>query len=65
MKKRKLLRIGNSYGLILPKEILSKLHAQYGDTFEMEVKEQTGELIIRKIRHAETAFRPKCPPLTS
>lgn len=32
MKALKLNRIGNSVGLVLPKEILSRLHVSEGDT---------------------------------
>ncbi|MBN3523949.1 AbrB/MazE/SpoVT family DNA-binding domain-containing protein [Paenibacillus apiarius] len=57
--RRKLLRIGNSFGLILTKDILSKLKAEYGDLFEMEVREQTGEIVIRKVADASNRNRIK------
>ncbi|UHA75636.1 AbrB/MazE/SpoVT family DNA-binding domain-containing protein [Paenibacillus sp. 481] len=47
--RRKLMRIGNSFGVIFTKDILAKLNADYGDTFDMEWNELTGEVIIRKV----------------
>ncbi|MCY9516404.1 AbrB/MazE/SpoVT family DNA-binding domain-containing protein [Paenibacillus apiarius] len=46
--KRKLMRIGNSYGVIFTKDMLDKLDAEFGDTLDVEISERTGEVIIRK-----------------
>ena len=46
--KRKLMRIGNSFGVIFTKDMLDKLDAECGDTLDVEISERTGEVIIRK-----------------
>jgi putative addiction module antidote len=42
--KVKLQKIGNSVGVILPKEVLARLHVGYGD--EMMLSESNGGVIL-------------------
>jgi len=43
----KLIKIGNSMGVVLPKELLSRLGAQAGDTLNASVDDQGGLTIKR------------------
>jgi antitoxin MazE len=44
--ERKLTKIGNSYGITFPKEILKEAGITYGDTVQMELKE--GKITLHK-----------------
>lgn len=48
MKKheRKITKIGNSYGITFPKELLKEAGLSYGDNVEMELKE--GNITLHK-----------------
>lgn len=37
--ERKLTKVGNSYGITFPKEILKEAGITYGDTVKMELKD--------------------------
>jgi antitoxin MazE len=51
--ERKVTRIGNSLGVTMT-EALKKLGIEYGDEVKIEIKEDTGEIVIRKKRqHVE------------
>lgn len=45
---RKVTKIGNSLGVTLNKELLNKIHADFGDELEVIVKENEGEIVLRK-----------------
>jgi putative addiction module antidote len=45
MMKAKIQKIGNSMGVILPKEVLTRMHIGLGD--ELNVSEAPGELKLR------------------
>lgn len=45
---RKITRIGNSLGVTLTKDVLQKLHLAWGDDVEIFIKEDTGEMTLRK-----------------
>jgi antitoxin MazE len=53
--KRKIRRIGNSLGIVLPIEILKDLQLNEGDHVEIETKKYKGEIILRN---------PKITPIT-
>lgn len=44
--ERKVTKIGNSYGVTFPKELLKEAGISYGD--EVKVKLENGEIVIRK-----------------
>lgn len=46
MHERKLTKIGNSYGITFPKEILKEAGITYGDSVQMEFKE--GKITLQK-----------------
>lgn len=45
---RKVTRIGNSLGVTLNRELLNKIHVDLGDELEIIVKENEGEIVLRK-----------------
>ncbi|MFD1673237.1 AbrB/MazE/SpoVT family DNA-binding domain-containing protein [Alicyclobacillus fodiniaquatilis] len=45
---RKVTKIGNSLGVTLNKELLNKINADLGDDLEVIVKENEGEIVLRK-----------------
>jgi len=47
MNKAKLIKIGNSAGIILPKEVLARLRAELGDELHL-VERPNGEYTISK-----------------
>lgn len=47
MNKTKLIKVGNSTGLILPKEVLARLRAELGDELHL-VERPNGEFTIGK-----------------
>ena len=47
MNKAKLIKVGNSTGLILPKEVLARLRAELGDELHL-VERPNGEYTIGK-----------------
>lgn len=56
---RKITRIGNSLGVTLTKDVLQKLHLAWGDDVEILIKENTGELILRKAVFTPQGLDPK------
>ncbi|WP_047986562.1 AbrB/MazE/SpoVT family DNA-binding domain-containing protein [Ornithinibacillus californiensis] len=44
--ERKLTKVGNSYGITFPKEILKEAGITYGDTVKMELKD--GKITLHK-----------------
>lgn len=44
--ERKVTKIGNSYGVTFPKELLKEVGISYGDQLQLEQKD--GEIIVRK-----------------
>lgn len=44
--ERKVTKIGNSYGITFPKELLKEAGISYGDNVQLEVKE--GEIVLHK-----------------
>ena len=50
-----IIKIGNSYGSLIPKKILDKLNIKLGDEIDFEIKENT--LLIKK--HEKVSFREK------
>lgn len=46
--KAKIRQIGNSFGIILPKDILDALELKDGDEIDMEMKQKTIELVLKK-----------------
>ncbi|MEN2768901.1 AbrB/MazE/SpoVT family DNA-binding domain-containing protein [Ornithinibacillus xuwenensis] len=46
MTERKITKIGNSYGITIPKEMLKEAGISYGDNIQIEQK--NGEIILRK-----------------
>lgn len=47
MNKAKLIKVGNSTGIILPKEVLARLRAELGDELHL-VERANGEYTIGK-----------------
>lgn len=47
MNKAKLIKVGNSTGIILPKEVLARLRAELGDELHL-VERPNGEFTIGK-----------------
>lgn len=43
---RKICHIGNSQGVLIPKEILEKLHLTTGSQVEIKLNEETSKIII-------------------
>jgi len=43
---RKICPIGNSFGVSIPKEILTKLHLKAGSQVEVNLDEETNKIII-------------------
>ncbi len=56
---RKITRIGNSLGVTLTKDVLQKLHLAWGDDVEIFIKENTGEMTLRKAVFAPQGLDPK------
>jgi antitoxin MazE len=44
--ERKITKIGNSYGVTIPKEMLKEAGTTYGDSVQMEVKD--GNIILQR-----------------
>jgi antitoxin MazE len=44
--ERKITKIGNSYGITIPKEMLKEAGITYGDSVQMEVKD--GNIILHR-----------------
>jgi putative addiction module antidote len=44
--ERKITKIGNSYGITIPKELLKESGISYGDSVQMEQK--NGKIVLRK-----------------
>lgn len=44
--ERKVTKIGNSYGVTFPKELLKEAGISYGDKLQLEQKD--GEIVVRK-----------------
>lgn len=44
--ERKITKIGNSYGITLPKEILKEANMAYGDTISVEIK--NGKIMLQR-----------------
>ena len=51
----RIIKIGNSYGSLIPKKILDKLNIKLGDEIDFEIKENV--LLIKK--HEKVSFREK------
>ncbi|WP_373895410.1 AbrB/MazE/SpoVT family DNA-binding domain-containing protein [Virgibacillus sp. CBA3643] len=49
--ERKVTKIGNSYGITFPKELLKEAGISYGDNVQLEVKE--GEIVLKKGKQVE------------
>ena len=45
--ERKITRIGNSLGIRLPVEILKDIQLDEGDTVELELRKDKGEIVLR------------------
>ncbi len=50
-----IIKISNSYGVLIPENILDRLNIKLGDEIDFEIKENT--LIIKK--HEKVSFREK------
>ena len=50
-----IIKISNSYGVLIPENILDRLNIKLGDEVDFEIKENT--LIIKK--HEKVSFREK------
>jgi len=46
--KVKIRKIGNSLGILIPKDTLNLLHLKDGDEIELETRTKQIELILRK-----------------
>ena len=55
LKMSSIIKIGNSYGVLIPEKILDRLNIKLGDEVDFEIKENT--LIIKK--HEKVSFREK------
>ncbi|UJL47347.1 AbrB/MazE/SpoVT family DNA-binding domain-containing protein [Virgibacillus sp. NKC19-16] len=49
--ERKVTKIGNSYGITFPKELLKEAGISYGDNVQLEVKE--GDIVLKKGKQVE------------
>jgi antitoxin MazE len=47
LMERKITRIGNSLGIRLPAEILKDIQLDEGDTVELELRKDKGEIVLR------------------
>jgi antitoxin MazE len=47
LMERKITRIGNSLGIRLPVEILKDIQLDEGDTVELELRKDKGEIVLR------------------
>ena len=47
--KAKIRKIGNSYGIILPKDVLELLGLKDGDEIDVSTKQKQIDLALRKI----------------
>ncbi|GAA0289081.1 putative addiction module antidote [Gracilibacillus halotolerans] len=47
--ERKVMRVGNSFGITLPIEILKQVGLAHGDDVQVEVKD--GNIVLRKKEH--------------
>ena len=56
---RKVTKIGNSLGITLNKELLSKVNLDQGDDVEVTVREDTGEIILRKTPKVPSCLDPQ------
>lgn len=56
---RKVTKIGNSLGVTLNKEWLNKIHAELGDDLEVIVKENEGEIVLRKAATIPAGIDPR------
>jgi putative addiction module antidote len=52
--ERKIVKVGNSLGVIIPQKLLARLNVDYGDTVEVDFDDLTDIITIRK---------EKTPPL--
>ena len=50
-----IIKISNSYGVLIPENILDRLNIKLGDEIDFEIKENT--LLIKK--HEKVSFREK------
>jgi len=48
--EKKIRRIGNSLGIVLPAEILKEIQLSEGDIVEVELRKDKGEIILRNIK---------------
>ena len=47
--ERKVTKIGNSYGITIPTELLRQVGLEHGDDVQVEVKD--GKIVLRKKEH--------------
>jgi len=47
---RKICSIGNSQGLLLPKQLLEKLNINTGDEVNIELDEKSGKLVVEPLK---------------
>lgn len=45
--ERKIIKIGNSFGIIIPSPYLEDLNVAYGDTVDLDFDKKSGVIIIR------------------
>ncbi|MGG3920418.1 AbrB/MazE/SpoVT family DNA-binding domain-containing protein [Geobacillus thermodenitrificans] len=48
--EKKIRRIGNSLGIVLPAEILKEIQLSEGDIVEVGLRKDKGEIILRNIK---------------
>jgi putative addiction module antidote len=48
--EKKIRRIGNSLGIVLPAEILKEIQLSEGDIVDVELRKDKGEIILRNIK---------------
>lgn len=56
---RKVTKIGNSLGVTFNKELLNKINADLGDDLEVIVKENEGEIVLRKTPTVPKGLDPR------
>ena len=47
MKKQKIIKVGNSYGLILTKDVLDQMHLKEGDDVYTAIHPEIGTMILK------------------
>lgn len=47
MKKRKIIKVGNSYGLLLTKDVLDQLQLKVGDELYTSIQPEIGTMILK------------------